>query len=137
MNTIKRVIHQLFLVGFLAFIAGCDDNYPIDEDGLLITERSECYVASLQLLGVDFQTVLTKTATVDTLACTIHAEVFFGTDLKNIYPQFSLVTDAKIEPKITGLTDFSDLNSPRQWTVVSGNRQVRKLYTVYITVKQP
>jgi hypothetical protein len=137
MNSIKNVINKLFLAGLLILSAGCGGNYPIDEDGLLITERSECYVGSLQLLGVDFQTVLTKTAAVDTLACTIHAEVFFGTDLKHIYPQFSLVTDAKIEPKITGLTDFSDLNSPRQWTVISGNRQIRKLYTVYITVKQP
>jgi hypothetical protein len=137
MNTTKNIFNKWFLAGFLTLVAGCGGNYPIDEDGLLITERSECYVGSLQLLGVDFQSVLTRTAEVDTVECTIHAEVFFGTDLKNIYPQFSLVTDAKLEPKITGMTDFSDLDTPRQWTVISGNRQVRKRYTVYITVKQP
>ncbi|MDR1939041.1 MAG: hypothetical protein LBQ73_11180 [Tannerellaceae bacterium] len=115
---------------------GCED-YPVDEDGLLITERSECYVSSFELLGVDYQTVRTKAAVIDTLECTIDVEVFFGTDLKNLYPQFTLVTDAKLEPKITGLTDFSDLAHPRQYTVISGNRQVRKAYTVNLTVQKP
>lgn len=117
--------------------AGCGDDYPVDEDGLLITDRMECYVSSFELLGTDFQTVRTQVAAVDTLACTIHVEVFFGTDLKNLFPRFSLVTDAKLDPKITGMTDFSDLANPRQWTVISGNRQIRKTYTVYLTVQQP
>jgi hypothetical protein len=115
---------------------GCMD-YPVDEDGLLITERSECYVSSFELLGVDYQTVRTKAAAVDTVACTIDVEVFYGTDLKNLYPQFTLVSDAKLDPKITGLTDFSDLAHPRQYTVISGNRKVRKTYTVNVSMQQP
>lgn len=109
--------------------------YPVDEDGLLITTRAECYVGSFELLGSDFQTVRTQTAVVDTTAQTINVEVFYGTDLKNLYPQFSLVTDAKLDPKITGFVDFSDLSNPKQWTVISGNRKVRKTYTVYVTVQ--
>jgi hypothetical protein len=109
--------------------------YPVDEDGLLITTRAECYVGSFELLGRDFQTVRTKTAVVDTVAQTINVEVFYGTDLKNLYPQFSLVTDAKLDPKITGFVDFSDMEHPKQWTVISGNRKVRKTYTVYVTVQ--
>jgi hypothetical protein len=62
-------------------------------------------------------------------------EVLYGTDLKNLYPQFTLVTDAKLDPKITGKVDFSDLDHPKVYTVVSGNRKVRKPYTVYITVQ--
>jgi hypothetical protein len=120
----------------LYVLTGCYD-YPIDEDGLLITDRSQCYVSSFELLGTDFQTVRTKNAVVDTLVCTIEVEVFYGADLTNLWPQFTLVTDAKLEPKITGWTDFSDLASPRKYTVVSGNRKVRKEYTVYLSVQQP
>ncbi len=103
---------------------GCTD-FPVDEDGLLITTRGQCYVGNFELLGVDFQTVRTKSAVIDTTAQTINVEVFFGTDLKNVYPQFSLVTDAKLDPKIVGKVDFSDLANPKVYTVISGNRLVK------------
>ena len=115
--------------------AGCKKDYPIDEDGLLITKRRECYVSSFELLGSDYVTVRTKTAVIDTTAQTIKVEVLFGTDLKNLYPQFTLATDCKLDPKITGKVDFSDLANPKKWTVVSGDRQVRKTYTVTVTVQ--
>lgn len=118
----------------LAFV-GCKKDYPIDEDGLLITTRRECYVSSFELLGTDYVTVRTKTAVIDTTALTIKVEVLFGTDLKNLYPQFTLATDCKLDPKITGKVDFSDLANPKKWTVVSGDRQVRKTYTVTVTVQ--
>lgn len=112
----------------------CTD-FPVDEDGLLITTRGQCYVSNFELLGVDHQTVRTKAPVIDTTAQTINVEVFYGTDLKNLYPQFSLVTDAKLNPKITGKVDFSDLANPKKWTVISGNRKVEKTYTVYLTVQ--
>jgi hypothetical protein len=129
----------IFLLFFVAFAwAACDEDYPMDEDGLLITDRSACYVSNFELLGTDHLTarVEGELPVIDTTACTIDIKLKFGTDLKHLYPQFSLVTDAKLEPKITGLTDFSDLANPRQYTVVSGNRKVRKTYTVYIKVEQ-
>jgi hypothetical protein len=113
----------------------CSNNYPIDEDGLLITDRAQCYVSNFELLGTDFQTVRSKAAVIDTTALTVNSEVLYGTDLKNLYPQFSLVTDAKLDPKITGKTDFSDLANPKKYTVISGNRQIKKTYTVFITVQ--
>ncbi len=128
---------------FITFIAitlvtfawvSCTD-FPVDDDGLLITTRGQCYVSNFELLGVDFQTVRTKGAVIDTTAQTINVEVFFGTDLKNVYPQFSLVTDAKLDPKIVGKVDFSDLANPKVYTVISGNRLVKKPYTVYVTVQ--
>jgi hypothetical protein len=122
------------------FFAGClFDDYPVDEDGLLITERADCYVSSFQLLGVDGLTVFLPqhalTDGIDNEICIIAVDVKFGTDLKHLYPQFSLAQDCKLEPKITGVTDFSDLANPRQYTVISGNRKVRKTYTIYITVQ--
>ena len=128
---------------FITFIAitlvtfawvSCTD-FPVDEDGLLITTRGQCYVSNFELLGSDFQTVRTEAAVIDTTAQTINVKVFYGTDLKNVYPQFSLVTDAKLDPKITGKVDFSDLANPKVYNVISGNRLVKKPYTVYITVQ--
>ncbi|NWJ50316.1 MAG: hypothetical protein HXX14_05580 [Bacteroidetes bacterium] len=124
---------SLFLITF-AWVR-CSKDLPVDSDGLLITTRAQCYVSNFELLGADFLTVRTAAAVIDTTAQTINTTVFYGTDLKNLYPQFTLVTDAKLDPKITGKTDFSDLAHPKQWTVISGNRKVKKTYTVYITVQ--
>ncbi|KAA0993856.1 hypothetical protein FXO21_00415 [Dyadobacter sp. UC 10] len=121
----------------VSMLVSCKEDFPVDEDGLLITTRSQCYVSNFELLGPDFQTVRVENAVIDTTAQTINVKVFYGTDLKNLYPQFSLVTDAKLDPKITGKVDFSDLANPKQYTVVSGNRKIRKVYTVNLTVQQP
>jgi hypothetical protein len=123
------------MVWLLLTCMACKKNYPVDADGLLITTRAECYVSSFELLGSDFVTVRTKAAVIDTVAQTIKVEVQYGTDLKNLYPQFTLVTDAVLDPKITGKVDFSDLANPKEYTVVSGNRQVRKPYKIFITVQ--
>lgn len=134
----KLTIKLLFALALLSLIGlGCTKEFPIDEDGLLITARAECFVSNFELLGVDFQTVRTKNAVIDTVAQTINVEVFFGTDLKNVYPQFSLVTDAKLTPKISGRVDFSDLSNPKVFSVISGNRKVIKPYKVFITVQKP
>jgi hypothetical protein len=115
-----------------AIILSCKKDSPVDEDGLLITFRQECFVSNFELLGADFVSVRSKTAVIDTVAQTIDVEVLFGTDLKNVYPQFSLATDCKLDPKITGKTDLSNLASPKVYTVVSGNRKIRKAYKLNI-----
>jgi hypothetical protein len=121
----------------LMSVVRCSNDFPIDEDGLLITTRAQCYVSNFELLSNDFLTVRTKNPVIDTVAQTIDVEVRFGTDLKNLYPQFTLVPDAKLDPKITGKVDFSDLNNPKQYTVVAGNRIVRKTYTIRVAVQKP
>jgi len=147
----NNIVAALLLV--IASVVGCTKEYPIDEDGLLITTRVSCYVSNFDLLGTDFVSVVTSTTPVpatptspaipaarnvaiDTTAQTINVQVAFGTDLKHLYPQFTLATDAKLSPKITGITDFSDLANPRKWSVISGNRRVKKEYTVTVTVQQ-
>ncbi len=115
-----------------AIIISCKKDSPVDEDGLLITFRQECFVSNFELLGADFVSVRSKTAVIDTVAQTIDVEVLFGTDLKNVYPQFSLATDCKLDPKITGRTDLSNLASPKVYTVVSGNRKIMKDYKLNI-----
>ena len=113
-------------------IISCKKDSPVDEDGLLITFRQECFVSNFELLGSDFVTVRAATAVIDTIAQTISVTVNPGTDLKNVYPQFSLATDCKLDPKIIGKTDLSNLASPKIYSVVSGNRKIRKPYTLNI-----
>ena len=133
----KKIFRLLFCcMTVIAITTACADN-PIDEDGLLITDRDECYVSNFDLTGTDHLTVKIGDAIIDNEACTINITVAYGTDLQHLYPKFSLVTDAKLEPKITGITDFSDLENPRRYTVISGSRRVRKTYTIYITVQKP
>jgi hypothetical protein len=130
-----RYFKIVFLFSFVTVVlTACKKDVPVDEDGLLITERQECYVSNFELVGTDFQTVRPagSPAVIDTTAQTINVTVLFGTDLKNVYPQFTLASDCKLDPKITGKTDFSDLANPKTYTVISGNRKIRKPYTVYV-----
>ena len=113
----------------------CSKDHPVDGDGLLITPRQECYVSNFELLGADYVTVLTKQPVIDTTAQTVNVTVQFGTDLKNLFPQFTLATDCKLDPKIVGRVDFSDMANPKEYTVISGNRQISKTYKVLITVQ--
>ncbi|WP_231389949.1 hypothetical protein [Sphingobacterium pedocola] len=135
--TYKVLYATLFVLTALVTVRCAKDEFPVDEDGLLITSRTSAYVGSFDLWSPTHQTVVVGTAAVDTVAQTINLQVQFGTDLTRLWPRFSLITDAKLEPKITGFVDFSDLENPKQWTVISGNRQVRKVYTVHVTVQQP
>lgn len=133
----KKYINTAFAFSILTLtcVSCFKEEVPVDEDGLLITTRTECAVTNFELLGSDFVTVRTVVPVIDTLAQTVAVTVQFGTDLKNLYPQFSLSQDAKLDPKITGKIDFSDLTKPKVFTVVSGNRQIKKPYTVNITVQ--
>ncbi|UYQ91256.1 DUF5018 domain-containing protein [Chitinophaga horti] len=131
----KFFVFSILIVTAALVLNGCKKEFPVDEDGLLITSRTECFITDLDLLGADQQTVRTGPTLVDTSALTINVTVFFGTDLKNIYPVFSLAQDCKLDPKVVK-TDFSDLAAPRKYTVISGNRKIKRTYTVYVTVKQ-
>ena len=128
----QLICTMLFLA---AALPACHKDYPVDDDGLLITTRMECYVSNFELLGADYVTVLTKSPVIDTTAQTVSIQVLFGTDLKNLFPQFTLATDCKLDPKIVGKEDFSDLANPKSYTVISGNRQVSKTYKVLVTVQ--
>jgi len=127
----KRYI--LFLVMSLlcgnAFV-GCGDS-PIDDDGLLISDRELCDITNFELLGTDHINVLVS-HTIDTDKATVTGVAKFGTNIKHVKPHCSVDLDAKVTPTMGEWTDFSQ---PRQYTVISGNRKVEKTYTITITVQ--
>lgn len=99
----KRIL--ALLLTLLPLVA-CN-NFPVDEDGLLITNRGECYVGNFNILDTDLQTVVIGNAYVDTTAQVVVAYVKYGTPLTNLWPQVSLCEDAKLTPKITERMDFT------------------------------
>lgn len=133
----RNTIFTCMLVVATLISVSCTKQLPVDSNNLLVTTRTECYVSNFDLLGSAFISVLAENPVIDTIAKTINANVLYGTDLRNVYPQFSLAPDCILTPAITGKTDFSDTTHPRQYTVVSGNRKVKKTYTVYISMQQP
>ena len=125
----------IFIFGIFCFlIHSCTDD-PIGDDGRLITDREESYMSSFNLFGPDHRSVLVGgavTVNVDEGQTNITAVARFGTNLKHLKPFCSVVTDASVEPAMGVWTDFTQ---PRRYTVVSGNRKVRKEYTITITLQ--
>ena len=157
----------LMLAGALASMISCE-KFPVDEDGLLITDRGECYVSNFNLLDADYQTTLLGNAYVDTTAQVVVAYVRYGTDLSHVKPQVNLCEDAKLDPKITGWTDFTGSkmsftyidgdwtsagipnaqlgervveagsfpSTALKYTVIAGNRVIKKTYT-FVILERP
>ena len=101
--------YKIFTVLFLMFTISfwsCID-HPIDEDGLLITDRTDCYVGSFDLLNTDNASIIVGTNTVDTLEQVIIVYTRYGQPVDCLWPRFSLCSDAKLTPKVSGWTDFS------------------------------
>ena len=134
---LKNILFAAFILLMTAGVTGCFD-YAIDEDGLLVSNDDGCYVLNFDLIDVDQKTVKSSayTTVIDTLSCTIDFYVVYGAILDNVWPRFSLYQNCKLEPKITGRMNLSDMQ-PRQWSVISGSRRVKKTYTVYFHEEKP
>jgi hypothetical protein len=129
----RLIIISVLIIATASLFLSCTKKGLIDDNGLLITSRSQCYMSFFELLGTDNYTVLTATAIIDTTALTVTGVAKLGTNLKHVKPYCSVVTDAIVEPAMGQWVDFT---SPRQYTVISGNRKVKKAYTITITVQQ-
>jgi hypothetical protein len=113
--------------------------YPVDDNGLLITDNAVCYMSSFNLLGSDNTNVLVTPPTftnglIDTVKCTVTAVAKFGTNISKVKPYCSLgVNDMLVDPFMGVWTDFT---GPKTYTLTSGNRQIHKVYTITITVQK-
>ena len=143
----KKMISKICLFLFIALIAVSCEDFPVDEDGLLITTRAECYVSNFDLYNTDHQTIKLGNAYVDTTAQVAIMYVKFGTPINNVWPRISLCEDAKLAPKITGWMDFSgskmnmefiegDPSTAKRFTVIAGNREIKKEY-IFLIVERP
>lgn len=127
----KRSFYILILILGSLLPQSCND-YPIDDNGLLITESEECYISSLILRGPDDRDVLVGGAVIDDENNTITGIAKFGTNLTKLKPECGTAKDCIVTPNMGVWTDFTQ---PRQYTVISGNRKVQKTYTVTITLQ--
>jgi hypothetical protein len=123
---------------FFMATASCR-KYPIDDNGLLITESRICYMSSFNLLGSDNQNVLVTPPTftnglIDTVNLKVTAVAKFGTNLAKVKPYCGTgAADMLVEPFMGVWTDFTQA---KQYTLVSGDRNVRKTYTITVTLQQ-
>lgn len=123
-----------FIMVFVVVISfGSCIKRPLDDLDLLVTTQSKCYIGNFFLYGSDHIDCLVPTKTViDTINLTINAVAKFGTNLKNVKPVVSLSIDSKITPAMGNWMDFT---LPKKYTVISGNRQVKKEYTITVVVE--
>lgn len=132
MKTVYRTL-SLLLVCLLAQACG---DAPLDDNDLLITDSEECYMSNFELRGPDDRNVLVETNIQDVEADDtkgiVTAVAKFGTNLKHVKPHCSVAKDCIITPAMGLWTDFSQ---SRQYTVISGNRQVRKTYTITVALQ--
>ena len=126
---VKNIIFSLIT---FAILSSCIKR-PLDEDNLLITTQTSCYIGNFFLYGSDHIDCLVPSRTViDTINLTVNAVAKFGTNLKYVKPATSLSIDSKITPAMGQWVDFT---LPRKYTVISGNRKIQKEYTITVKVE--
>ena len=129
------LIISAFLFASAALFTSCD--YPIDKDGILKTDKDLTGMTNFDLLDESHRTVKVGNPAIDTAAGTVEITVFYGANLKKLIPTCSVDNDCTVRPNMGFLTDFSDTANPKKYTVISGNQERRKEYTIYITVQSP
>jgi hypothetical protein len=115
---------------FIIFITSCNE-----DEIMLVTDRTDCYISRFQLRGTDNYTILADITIgrgIDTTALTVNAVVKYGTDIKRLKPNCSLAPECSLTPSMGMWTDFTN---PLQYTVISGDRKTKKTYTVSVTVQ--
>jgi len=128
----NKIIIAIWALVAIIGMGGCSKDYPMDENNLLITNRTDCSINNFNILGSDRINALVGTAVIDQTKGTITAVAKFGTNLKNVKPYCSASTDAILAPTMDTWVDFSQ---PREYTVISGNRKEQKKYVITITVQ--
>lgn len=120
------------MIMLLTFIVGCTE-FPMDEDDLLITTQGRCYIGNFYLYGPDNLDCLIQDSTViDTVNCTVDGLARYGTNLAKLKPAASVSLDTKVTPAMGVWTDFTE---PLTYTLISGNREIEKEYTITIRLE--
>ncbi len=135
MSMKKLKIFSVILAMAACFaLSGCEE-YPLDENGLLITDKTESLMTSLALLGSDHVSVLVGTPVINNETGVVTAVVKYGTNLGKLKPSCGTSIDAIVTPKMGVWTDFSNMDSPLKYTVISGDRKHSTTYEIKLTVQ--
>lgn len=132
----KKIIFLILSITAIMFSA-CSE-----EGELLVTDRTDAYISRFSVRANDNYTKLTEITIgkgIDTTLLTINAVVKYGTDLTMLKPDCSLSPESILEPeadspKMGSWVDFT--KGPFKYTVISGNRKVKKTYTITVTAQQ-
>lgn len=127
-----RIRIALMALVMLLGMLGCKNDYPVDKNDLLITDRTDCFINNFNIMGSDRINAIVGTPIIDQTAGTITAIAKFGTNLKNVMPYCTASTDAIVVP---AMGVWMDMSKPCEFTVTSGNRKEQKKYTITITVQ--
>ena len=122
----------IVLIGFVSvsfLFQGCED----DDQVLLVTDNDACYISALQLYASDNRNAVVGSVVIDDDRNTITAVVKNGSNLARLKPRCSLAPEATLSPKMGVWTDFT---GSVQYTVTSGNGEVKKTYTITVTEQQ-
>ena len=107
LDDMKKMISKICLFLFIALIAVSCEDFPVDEDGLLITTRAECYVSNFDLYNTDHQTIKLGNAYVDTTDQETNMYDKISTPSNNVWERKKIREEEKPDPRITGWMDFS------------------------------
>lgn len=125
----KKYICIIALMITPVLFFGCES----DDEVILITDNEACYISALQLYASDNRNAVVGTVVIDNDKNTIQATVKNGSNLARLKPRCSLAPEATLSPKMGVWTDFS---SPAQYTVTSGNGQIKKTYAITVIEQQ-
>jgi hypothetical protein len=75
---------------------------------------------------------LASAAVIDTTALTVTAVIKGGNDITRLKPWANITLDAMCTPKMGVWTDFTN---PVQYTITSGSRTVKKVWTINVSMQ--
>lgn len=132
----KKIFYFLISIIVLT-ITSCTE-----KEEMLVTDRTDCYMSRFQIRGTDNISILADVTIgkgIDTTALTVNAIVNFGTDLTRLKPNCSLSPESILvpEPGTPAMGTWVDFTKGTfKYTVISGNRKIRKSYQVTVTAQQ-
>ena len=123
----KKLTSSLVVVLLAIFMfSAC--NKDVD----LITANQVAKIESFQLFDQQNLSVLASAAVIDTTALTVTAVIKGGNDITRLKPWANITLDAMCTPKMGVWTDFTN---PVQYTITSGSRTVKKVWTINVSMQ--
>lgn len=118
-------------------LSGCNGT-PIDSNGVVVHNSAQASIFGFDLLDEDNKSVKAGNVIWDTVngRSDIYIKVYARADLTKLIPSSKRSAYTMVLPEMGVVTDFSDLANPRVYSVISGNRKVKRDYTIRLSVQE-